>query len=244
MISGGIKAKSPIIKRAWQPKEDEYLHAHYLTKPVGDIAEHLGRTYNSVIGRAGALGLRDLGNWTDADDQYLRENYESTDMDVITATLKRSVLALRGRASKLGLRRKDSPNIKRRGEEHSARMKQRRAEGYRNTGRTEVGEVRTHGGRLVKKVSDTGDAHVDWVPAGRAIWEELNGELPDGHLIICRDGNKSNLDPANLAIISKQELMAHNSITKYPKAVRLAAQDLGRFLAKLKKVEQANEKPE
>lgn len=39
----------------------------------------------------------------------------------------------------------------------------------------------------------------------RLIWEEANGPIPAGHVVIFKDGNKRNVDLDNLALISREE---------------------------------------
>ncbi len=39
----------------------------------------------------------------------------------------------------------------------------------------------------------------------RLIWEELHGPIPEGYIVTFLDGNKQNLEPANLALISRGE---------------------------------------
>ena len=39
----------------------------------------------------------------------------------------------------------------------------------------------------------------------RLIFEKINGPIPDGHIVIFKDGNKQNFDPSNLAVISHAE---------------------------------------
>lgn len=182
--------------------------------------------------------------WTPACEAKLREMYADQDMADICAALGRSVEAVRSRASKLGLRRIESPNIRERGLQHSARMLEKRRNGYRNTTRMEVGEVRIQGGRPMCKVSDTGNAKVDWKPAARAAWEAQHGDIPAGHNVVCKDGDRSNTAAGNLELITVQEKIARHSITRYPLIYQRAAQDLGRFLAKLKRLEKDHEESE
>lgn len=47
------------------------------------------------------------------------------------------------------------------------------------------------------------------------VWESLNGELPDGHVIRLLDGNKTNCEPSNLLCISRG---AHATSNKGNKA--------------------------
>ena len=41
----------------------------------------------------------------------------------------------------------------------------------------------------------------------RVIWEKAYGEIPPGHVIIFKDGNKLNCELSNLAIVSRAELL-------------------------------------
>lgn len=42
-----------------------------------------------------------------------------------------------------------------------------------------------------------------WKLKHRIVWEKHNGPIPDGYIIILRDGNKTNTDLSNLMIIKK-----------------------------------------
>ena len=182
--------------------------------------------------------------WTPSCDAKLRAMYADREMADVCAALERSVSAVRGRASKLGLRRTDSPDIRERSRRHSEFMKEKRRNGFRNTTRAAVGEVRLQGGRPMCKVADTGVAHADWAPAARAAWEANFGPIPAGYNVVCRDGDRENTATDNLELITVQEKIARNTIARYPLAYQRAAQTIGRFLAKLKRLEKDNEESE
>lgn len=42
------------------------------------------------------------------------------------------------------------------------------------------------------------------------IWEEINGPVPDGHVIIFGDSDKQNFDIHNLLLISRKQLVRMN----------------------------------
>jgi len=46
---------------------------------------------------------------------------------------------------------------------------------------------------------------VNWIQKHRKIWQEQNGPIPEGHVIIFLDGDRTNFDIDNLACISKAE---------------------------------------
>jgi hypothetical protein len=59
-------------------------------------------------------------------------------------------------------------------------------------------------------------AKAKFVLKHRKIWENYNGPIPAGHIIIFKDGNKLNCNIENLQMITKRENMTRNSMTNYP----------------------------
>lgn len=49
-----------------------------------------------------------------------------------------------------------------------------------------------------------------WEYKQRVIWKEIHGEIPDKHIIIFADGDKSNFDVDNLICVSRNELRQLN----------------------------------
>ena len=45
----------------------------------------------------------------------------------------------------------------------------------------------------------------------RVIYENIYGKIPDNHNVVFADGNKLNLDPDNLIIVSKSEMLIMNN---------------------------------
>lgn len=69
-----------------------------------------------------------------------------------------------------------------------------------------VGTIRiTKDGYQIIKVQDTGPQWARWKLVQRKVWEEHNGPIPDGHLVIFKDGDKMNCDIDNLALITLGE---------------------------------------
>lgn len=182
--------------------------------------------------------------WTSEDVETLKSTYADRPMSEICDALGRTDTAIRTKASLLGLRRLESPDIAERHSRHSRHMKNRRLSGIRNPHRALVGTDQMHGNRLMRKISDTGDAHIDWVPSSRAAWEKAHGKIPEGMVVRLKDGNPSNVNLENLELLSITERMQRNTIARYPLDYQRSAQDLGRFIAKLRKIEAENEKSE
>jgi hypothetical protein len=74
-------------------------------------------------------------------------------------------------------------------------------------------------GYLERKVHDGLPLQSRWRAVHILIWEAANGPLPPGHAIAFRDGDKSNLDPANLELVTRAEVMRRNSRHNLPAEV-------------------------
>ena len=49
-----------------------------------------------------------------------------------------------------------------------------------------------------------------WKTKHQALWEEHNGPVPKGHVVIFGDGDKFNFDPDNLILVSRSQLLRLN----------------------------------
>lgn len=63
-----------------------------------------------------------------------------------------------------------------------------------------------------------------WVNYARYIWEQANGPIPAGHIVIHTDGDRMNCSLDNLQIISRRENMARNrNVAKAAKTMKQKA---------------------
>lgn len=58
-----------------------------------------------------------------------------------------------------------------------------------------------------------------WVLYHRYLWENENGKVPKGHILVFKDGNTLNTDMSNLELISMAENMYRNSKHDYPREI-------------------------
>ena len=98
----------------------------------------------------------------------------------------------------------------------------------------------TKDGYLQRKMTETGYPPHDWVEVHRLLWEEHHGPIPEGHVIIFKDGNKKNICIENLEMLTLAENVKRNSIHRYPPQVKTAIRALGKFKQRIKKHEQQN----
>ena len=104
-------------------------------------------------------------------------------------------------------------------------------------------------GYLERKLTDTGCTRRDYVPVHRIVWRDAGRDIPPGHALVFKDGNKRNFDLDNLELVTRQELMRRNSYhNNYPKEVGEIIQLRGALVRKinsrLKKDAENNEQRE
>lgn len=195
--------------------------------------------------------------WTKQDDEQLRQLYGTHKLKDIAAIMGRSVSSVSNRRVKLGLTRtpeqqaligdgRFKPGQKnvwtrgKKGWQAGGRSKETQfKKGHKpsNTWRPVGAERISKDGILYRKVSDTGDKKTDWRAVHVLLWEERNGPLPDGMIVVFRDKNRKNFDIGNLEALTRSEHMKRNSIDRYPPEYRKAAITLGWFKRKLNKLE-------
>lgn len=73
------------------------------------------------------------------------------------------------------------------------------------------------------------DSH--WELLQRYTWEQANGKIPKGCIVIFLDGNYLNCNLSNLQLISRKENMLRNTIQRYPAEL----QELMKLTSKLKR---------
>ena len=59
-----------------------------------------------------------------------------------------------------------------------------------------------------------------WEQLNRYTWEQHNGPIPKGMVVVYKDGNYLNNDIANLLMITLKENMARNTIQRLPKELQ------------------------
>ncbi|WP_278939839.1 HNH endonuclease signature motif containing protein [Pseudomonas helleri] len=98
----------------------------------------------------------------------------------------------------------------------------------------------TKDGIRQRKIRDDGPPHRRWKSAHMILWEEVNGPVPHGHIVVFCDKNAANIEISNLELITRAENMRRNTIHRYPSELKETIRQLG----KLKKAisEASNEK--
>lgn len=189
----------------WEPWEDSFMRKFYPVTLNRELAEVLGRTVPSVKKRSIKLGIK-----KDAD--FLREN---------TRFPKGHVPANKGKKMPYNA--------------NSARTQFKRGALSHNT--VPVGtEVVDADGYLKRKVSDRKDipARKNWKYVHRMLWEQHHGDIPEKHIVVFKNGDKTDLRIENLDCISLAEL-ANRNRERYPDELKQIAQLIGALNRQIRK---------
>lgn len=188
--------------------------------------------------------------WTQDDDAILRGMFPDTLDRKIAIVLGRTRSAIKNRAVTLGLRKSDEymatrPGCFKPGQTswnagisfnpggRSIQTRFKPGQTPRNT--LPIGSERiSKDGLLERKVSETGRR---WRTVHSLIWEQHNGPVPRGHIVVFRDGDKRNFDPGNLELISRSENMQRNSRHNLPPEISNAYQLIGALNRQINKRE-------
>lgn len=190
-------AKTATNRRFWSTAELRELRRRYPHERSADTARALGRSIRSVYSAAAQLGVRKT-------PEFL------------------SSPAAHPLAGQIGLRHRFVSGHKswNAGTHFSAGGRSvltRFKPGNRPQSWLPIGSERvTKDGIRQRKVTDTGYVPRDWKAIHAIVWEEINGPIPAGHIVVFRDGNRENFAPGNLELITRAENMRRNSVHNLP----------------------------
>lgn len=98
-----------------------------------------------------------------------------------------------------------------------------------------VGTTRiTADGYTQRKMTDTGYPPRDWVEVHRLLWVEHHGSIPDNHLVLFIDGDKTNIVIDNLILVNRGEhaVINKNRLRELPSELKHSGINLGRLIHK------------
>jgi len=183
-------------KHFWNDAEDAVLRLRYPDTPSIDIAEQLGLDIKQVYQRAAALGLRKSKEFLSSPESG--------------RLVPGSTIGMSGRFNASHTPwNKGTKGLVLGGKETQFKPGQ-----VPHTWKP-IGSERIADGYLQRKLTDTGYPPKDWVPVHHIVWREAGREIPAGHALIFKDGNRSNITLDNLELISRVELMRRNSVHNY-----------------------------
>ena len=204
-------------RKVWSAVDTELLRLHYADSRTEDLAVVLSTTVPKVLGKANSMGLKKSPELV---AQMAREAMDRPDHGARKHNFPKGHVP----ANK-GLRR---PGFVA-GDMARTQFKK----GNRPHTWVPVGSYRVNpDGQLeVKLNDDPGPYFVRWKPVHRLVWEAKHGPVPAGMKLAFKPGMKTT-DPKLITVdvlelLTHAELMARNTIHRYPddlkKAIRLVA---------------------
>ena len=180
---------------------NDIIKERYAFEPTKKIADDLGLSESSVYNRAWAMGIK-------KDPVYLRSTQYPPGY-------------LGGKATQF--QKGHAPANK--GQKMSTEVYQKVAhtmfkKGSKPVNTQPIGTIhqrRDTGGKMYQYIKL---ADCKWQLLNRYTWEQHNGPIPKGMVVVYKDGNYLNNDINNLLMITKKENMARNTIQRLPKELQ------------------------
>jgi hypothetical protein len=191
---------------------NDIIRERYPFEPTKKIADDLGLSESAVYNRAFAMGIK-------KDPVYLRTTQYPPGYlgGKATQFQKGSVPANKGQKMSTEVYQKVAKTMFKKGSKPV------------NT--QPIGTIhqrRDTGGKMYLYIK-IADSH--WEQLNRYTWEQHNGPIPKGMVVVYKDGNYLNNDITNLLMITKKENMARNTIQRFPAEL----QEIMKLTCKLKR---------
>lgn len=189
------------MRRQWTDEEWQYVRDNYANKSSQEIADHLKRSRTSIYMAAQILEIKKSAEYIKISLEREAEKLKQISQD--TRFKKGHEPQNKGQKMSKDLYQKVKFTFFKSGHEpHNTKF-----DGYeRICSKDGYVYMRVNKGKFVLK--------------HRKVWEDVNGPIPKGHIIIFKDGNKLNCDINNLSMITMKENMERNRITKYPEELQ------------------------
>lgn len=212
-----------MYRKPWTEAELTEFRKRYPHEKTQTIADDIGRPVTSCYGKAQALGLRKSEAFF-AGPESGRTNGN------------------RGLSSRFTPGQeswnKGNKGFDAGGRSHETRFKS----GQMPHNHVPIGSERiSSDGIRQRKVSKSGYPPKDWQSCHSLMWIEEHGPIPKNHVVVFKDGDRTNIVPGNLECISRGELMKRNTIHNLPEEVVDVIQQRGRLTREINKQRRANE---
>lgn len=198
--------------RPWTSAGEQRLRELYADTPTADLARLFGRPLHQVYNKARRMGLAKSAAFMVAQRERLGRGLKVTG---------RAYRFPKGHVPwTLGRRGYDAG-----GRSHETRFRKGQMAGAAQRKWVPVGtEVRDSDGYLKRKVADdrTVPSRFNWKFVHLLLWQEHNGPVPPGHAVVFRNRDRADIRIDNLELVSRAELIARNTIHRYPPELKHA----------------------
>ena len=201
-------------KRFWTERELQILRERYPHESTKSIARRLKRPECAVYNKAHSLGLYKTETYLASSDACRLRRGDNVGRN--TRFQKGQVPHNKGLRRPGWHRGRMKETQFKKGERHG-----RAAQIYQPIGSERISKE----GILQRKVNNDMPFQQRWKAVHAILWEKHNGPIPKGHVVVFRNGDRTDIRIENLELISRAQLMQRNSYhNNYPKEVALAIQ--------------------
>lgn len=202
-------------RKVWTEAEAAELQALYPNTPSATLAERFHCPVHAVHNKAGRMGLK-------KSDEFLRVHCRRLDGVVGTQTRFAKGLVPHNKGKPFPTRGRAGETQFKTGQKPRTWMP--------------IGSERVADGYLYRKISDChppGMSRFDWKLVHIMNWEQAHGPVPPGHAVRFIDGDRRNVDLANLELVSRTALMQRNTVHNLPKELVQVVQLRGRLVRQI-----------
>lgn len=207
----------------WTPAELAIMLARYPHEPSEALALELGVPLHSLYRKAKSLGLKKTAAFTASPLSGRIKPGEKRGAQ--TQFQKGNVSHNKGVKGVCGV--------------HPNSRKTQFQKGHKLNGEVPLGTVlMKSNGYMMRKVAQTGHTPDDWKLEHRLRWEAINGPVPDGYCLHFIDRNRRNVEPSNMELLPKGEIVLRYGISALPPELRRIHQLRGAIARRINRHEQ------
>ncbi len=222
-----------MTRRPWSRQDESLLRRIYPDTPTAQVAGRLTRTVAAVYAHADKLGLNKSPAYlaSPAACRFRRGDHVGARFRFQKGHIP----------AHKGLRRPGWAC----GRMRETQFKKGQLNGMAARRFMPIGSTRTCQGYLYRKVAAIpGPWTHNWKQVHVLLWESLHGPVPPGHVVVFKNGDRTDIRPENLELIHRRALMARNTVHNLPKPLAQTVQLLGALRRKINRRAQRRAKHE
>lgn len=205
------RKQSTVKPRLLTDQEKRIIERMFPNTYTQRIADKLGRSYSTIANYAHSAGIKKSDEFRQM--ELARQGERLKQSGAAHRFSKGTIPPNKGKKMSPELYAKCAPTMFKKGQApHNTTY-----DGHERISVDGYVEIRVAQGKYVLK--------------HRLVWEQANGPIPEGMALVFKDNNKLNMNLDNLKLVTRAELMARNTIQRYP----VELQNTIKTLSKLKK---------
>ncbi|MGK4359195.1 HNH endonuclease signature motif containing protein [Ectopseudomonas chengduensis] len=213
-------------KQFWSAEEEQTLRDRYADELTEVLADELGRSVSKVLAKANLMGLH-------KSQAFIEQHCRNLDPETGAAFRFQKGHTTWNKGMK---------GWKAGGRSAETRFTKGQVNGRAAQLLQPIGAERTtKDGIRQRKVRDDGPPQQRWKSVHSIMWEERNGPIPKGHIVVFRDGNTTHIEHENFELITRAELMRRNTIHNYPPELKAVIRTVAKLKRTIREVEQDEE---